>query len=91
MGEGKPNKNHTEFYEYEKLLKLDYGEIWGTETHNRRHKLILQKHPEVSQYLKPDKPYTLILTLVVVSIALTNCYLFKVLLKICRMHPGRYS
>lgn len=59
-----------------------FGEVWGPETHSRRRKLIIQKHPEVAQLLKPTKPYSIILTFFTVFIGLAVCYFVKVLTSI---------
>lgn len=36
-----PNKSKEDFYEFEKLMKLDYTQLCGPETHKQRRLLIL--------------------------------------------------
>ena len=79
MGKETPEKTPEQFYEFEKLTKMEYGEVWGTETHSRRRKLILQKYPQISQLLKPTKPYSIILATLVITLGMVVCYYVKVL------------
>ena len=76
--EGKVPETVDEFYKNNKTPNEDFGEIWGPETHGRRRKLILDKHPEVAQLLVADKPYSTILTLLLVPLGLAVNYMVKV-------------
>lgn len=78
IGDTTPSKQTEEFYEFEKLTKVGFGEVWGEETHKRRRRLILQRHPEVAKLLQPTKPYSIILAFILVPLGLATCYLVKV-------------
>lgn len=69
-------------------MKLDYGEIWGSESHARRRRMILQRHPEVAKLLNPDKPYSIILAIFTICFGMTVTYLVKVFILKFRMHHG---
>lgn len=44
--EGKvPKKRSEQLYDPEEVKKTDYGYVWGTESHSRRRKMILERHP----------------------------------------------
>ena len=50
----------------------------GEESHLVRRRMILKAHPEIAKLLVEDKPYTIIVSLSVTALMLTNCYLSKV-------------
>ena len=73
-----PERPEDDFYEKDKDLKTQYGEVWGSESHGRRRKMILEKHPEVQKLLLPDKPYSILLVCLLVPLHLGVIYLVKV-------------
>lgn len=78
-------------YEFDKELKDDFSFIEGAESHLRRRKMILQRHPEVAKLLEVDKPYSIILAFIVITLGLTVTYFVKVLsLKFRTLH-GLYT
>lgn len=91
MEKDRPEKKTDEFYNFEKLTKLEYGEVWGSQTHSRRRKLILQKYPHISKLLRPTKYYSIILALLIIPFGLAVCYHTKVLSFLFRMRHGQFS
>jgi hypothetical protein len=57
---------------------MDFGEVWGQESHLRRRKFILEDHPEIAKLLLPTKPYSMMLCLTLLFVGLGVCYLVKV-------------
>ena len=72
-------------------MKLDYGEVWGSESHARRRKMILKRHPEVAKLLEPTRPYSIILAFFTIAFGMTVTYYAKVNSLKFRMHHGLYS
>ncbi len=58
--------------------KDDFTYIKGVESHLIRRKMILTKYPQIAKLLVADKPYTIIIALGVITLALANCYWAKV-------------
>lgn len=56
---------------------MDFGEVWGQESHLRRRKFILEDHPEIAKLLLPTKPYSMMLCLTLLFVGLGVCYLVK--------------
>lgn len=59
-------------------MKLNYGEVWGSESHARRRKMILKRHPEVAKLLEPTRPYSIILAFFTIAFGMTVTYYAKV-------------
>lgn len=77
--EGKvPEKREDQFYEFDKVKKTEYGYVYGTESHTRRRKMILERHPEVAKLLVHTKPYSIILAFIIITFSLTVTYFVKV-------------
>lgn len=39
--------------------------------------MILKDHPQIAKLLVEDKPYTILIALAVIAVAMTNCYLSR--------------
>ena len=75
----KPPIGIDHMYDHSKSTKSDFTYVQGLESHLLRRKMILKDHPEVSRLLVPDKPWTILVALGVISLALLVCYWAKVL------------
>lgn len=71
-------KTTEHMYDFDKEAKNDFTYIEGAESHLRRRKMILQRHPEVAKLLEVDKPYSIILAFIMVTFGMTVTYFVKV-------------
>lgn len=65
-------------YDPSKGIKSDYTYVKGLESHLLRRKMILTKYPQIAQLLIADKPYTIIITVVLILFMMINGYWAKV-------------
>jgi hypothetical protein len=66
-------------YSTPKKFKTDFSYLKGEESHLVRRRLILKDHPSIAKLLVDDKPYTIIIALVIIAFCLLNCYWAKVI------------
>lgn len=56
-------------YDLNKSPKSRFGQVRGLESHLVRRKMILRDHPEIAKLLVSDKPWTILIALGVIAVA----------------------